>query len=61
LKNEQLIQKQNLLVETAHNNVELICKVAAMIVESLNMQLEAEVADLLDRSSVSLYGASISP
>ena len=28
-----------------------------MIVESLNMQLEAEIADLIDRSSVALYGS----
>lgn len=30
----------------------------SMLVESVNMQLEAEVSDLLDRSSVALYGST---
>ena len=45
------------VAQESQKNLDLICTVSAMIVESLNMQLEAEVSDLLDRSSVALYGA----
>lgn len=37
-------------------NFESIGTVTTMLIENINMQMEAEISDLLDRKMMSLYG-----
>ena len=39
-------------------NFEAIAIVNSMLIENINMQMEGEIADLLDRRMMSLYGIS---
>jgi len=42
-------------------NFEAIAIVNSMLIENVNMQMESEVADLLDRRMMSLFGVSQKP
>ena len=44
------------LAERHQNFLGSISKMLSLVIESLNMQMEAENADLLDRQLMSLYG-----
>lgn len=37
-------------------NFESIATVTTMLIENINMQMESEISDLLDRKMISLYG-----
>jgi len=37
-------------------NFESIATVTTMLIENINMQMESEMSDLLDRKMISLYG-----
>jgi hypothetical protein len=37
-------------------NFESIATVTTMLIENINMQMESELSDLLDRKMISLYG-----
>ena len=39
-------------------NFEAIAIVNSMLIENVNMQMEAEIADLLDRRMMSLFGVN---
>ena len=39
-------------------NFEAVAIVNSMLIENLNMQMESEVADLLDRRMMSLFGVN---
>ena len=59
LQNQEHID--NIKVHTAkleeHSvNFEAVAIVNSMLIENINMQMEAEVADLLDRRMMSLFG-----
>ena len=42
-------------------NFEAVAIVNSMLIENINMQLESEVADLLDRRMMSLFGVNEKP
>jgi len=42
-------------------NFEAIAIVNSMLIENINMQMESEIADLLDRRMMSLFGVSSKP
>ena len=42
-------------------NFEAIAIVNSMLIENINMQMESEIADLLDRRMMSLFGMSSKP
>ena len=39
-------------------NFEAVAIVNSMLIENLNMQMESEIADMLDRRMMSLFGVS---
>lgn len=56
-KNEEDIQKQQEMLGEHAQHFESIASVTTMLLENINLQMEAECADLLDRKFVALYGA----
>ena len=42
-------------------NFEAVAIVNSMLIENLNMQMESEIADLLDRRMMSLFGINATP
>ena len=42
-------------------NFEAVAIVNSMLIENLNMQMESEIADLLDRRMMSLFGVNSKP
>ena len=55
------IKRHDARLEEFSVNFEAIAIVNSMLIENVNMQLESEVADLLDRRMMSLFGVSQKP
>ena len=55
-RNEDNILKHLEMLQDHATHFESLGTVTTMLVEGVNMQLEAELADLLDRSMTALYG-----
>lgn len=51
---QQYLREQ---IDSFKSNFESISAVVSMLIENVNMQLEAESRDLTDRKMISLYGA----
>jgi wyosine [tRNA(Phe)-imidazoG37] synthetase (radical SAM superfamily) len=57
-RNEDNILKHLEMLQDHATHFESLGTVTTMLVEGVNMQLEAELADLLDRSMTALYGVT---
>lgn len=55
-RNEDNIIKHLEMLQDHATHFESLGTVTTMLVEGVNMQLEAELSDLLDRSTMALYG-----
>ena len=52
---QSLIEHQK-IIDDQSSNFEQIASSIAMLIENINMQLEAEAADLIDRTNIALFG-----
>jgi hypothetical protein len=58
---EEKLAQHFAVLSDHQQHFESIGTVTTMLVENLNMQMEAELADLLDRKLISLYGYNNPP
>ena len=61
--NEQVdnIKSHGAKLEEFQVNFEAVAIVNSMLIENINMQMESEIADLLDRRMMSLFGVNSKP
>lgn len=55
------IKAHDLKLEEFAVNFEALAIVNSMLIENLNMQMESEIADMLDRRMMSLFGVNSKP
>ena len=52
---QSLIDHQH-IIDDQSNNFEQVASSIAMLIENINMQLEAEAAEIIDRTNIALFG-----
>lgn len=55
-KIQQGLTNHQQILDDQTNNFDQVASAIAMLIENINMQMEAEAADLIDRTNIALYG-----